>query len=160
MSDEKKNRKSMFIILTGVIISVGRIALDKICIDPINQKYILLIMAVLNYIAMGFVIYILYTGMQRKCQEKLTNSGISTGEKKQCKGIISTVSAILLIVYLILGIIYIWCLRSSGLNDVLAILALAISIANDDLINEYGILFYQMILKINALRRKIIKKVT
>ena len=60
----------------------------------------------------------------------------------------SVISMFLLVVYLLIGTLYMIVLKTSDLNDVISILALAISIATNGLIDDYSNEFYKMILKI------------
>ena len=149
-----KNKNSMFIVITGILLAVGRYTIDKVLEDTVNQQYILIIMAILNIVALGFVLLILCNGLSRDCCDRIEKAGLFTNQKRRCKRILRISSFILLFVYLVYGIIYIKKLRSAAMNDVFSILALAISIANDGIIEDYGSLFYKVVLKTSKLNIK------
>ncbi len=144
-----KSKNSMFIIITGIILAVGRYSTDKVLEDTVNQNYILIMMAIINFVALGFVLLILCNGLSKDCCSRIEKAGIFTDQKKKCKRILTGIACILLLIYLVLGVIYIKDLRSSAMNDIFSIIALSISIANDRFIQDYGSLLYKLILKLS-----------
>ena len=144
----KRQNNSMFIIITGVIIAASRLMLG--CIKDSTQKdqAVLIVMAVVNYIALGVVLLFLYNELYKRCKNKITFAGLNTAIKKKCNNVMSVISMFLLVMYLLIGTLYMIVLKTSDLNDVISILALAISIATNGLIDDYSNEFYKMILKI------------
>lgn len=151
MSNEEvhKSNNSMFIIITGILLAVGRYSIDKVFDDTVNQNYILIIMAILNFVALGFVLLILCNGLSKDCFNRIEKAGIFTDKRKKCKKILNGISLCLSLIYLVFGVIYIKNLRSSAWNDIFSIIALSISIANDGIIEDYGSLLYKLVLKIS-----------
>lgn len=149
-----KNRNSMFIIFTGIIIALGRFLLGTIK-SPLNSDdSILIIMAVVNYVALGFVLLFLYNEFCQRCKNKISTCGLGTEMKKKCNNIVFTFSTVLIIIYLLFGILYMMFFKTSGLNDVLSILALATSIATNGLVCDYGDDYYKLVLKISKTKFK------
>lgn len=146
----KKNNNSMFIVISGIIISVSRIILGKIENTPAKDLAILVIMAVINCVAFGFVILLLLNDLNEYVNEKLTKSGMETTKKKRCKRLMYITSFIFLSLYLIFGILYLLYFKSSNLNDAFSILALAISIATNGLVNGFKLTYYNIIIKLSS----------
>lgn len=146
--NNSKNRNSMFIVVTGFIISLSRILFGKIEPSLNNDNYILIIMAVVNYIALGFVLLFLYNAFCQKCKNKISSSGLDTTLKKNCNKMIFVFSSILLTLYLIVGILYMTVYKTSDLNDAISIIALAISIATNGLVDDYSDSYYKIVLRI------------
>lgn len=145
----KNNKKSnsIFIIFTGILISLSRLILERIT-DIKDNGYILVIMAVVNYVALGFVFLFLRNDFNKECMEKINSVALDTPLKKKCYFVISLLDWIFLIIYLVMGISYINYLKSSAYNDVISIIALSISIANNGLINDFANTYYKAILYI------------
>ncbi len=149
MMGNSSNKNSMFIVVTGIIIAVSRFLLGKVKnILFIKDQYVLIVMAVVNYIALGVVLLFLYNELYKRCKNKITSAGLNTAIKKKSNNVMSVISMFLLVVYLLIGTLYMIVLKTSDLNDVISILALAISIATNGLIDDYSNEFYKMILKI------------
>lgn len=148
------NKNSMFIVATGIILSIGRFLLGMIDKASEDSKAILVVMALVNYIALGVVFLFLYNEFYKKCRNKIDSSGVTTSIKKKSKKVITIFSAILTIVYLLVGIIYVAWLKTSDLNDVISILALSVSIATNGLIDNYGDDFYKLVLRITKFSLK------
>ena len=149
MMGNSSNKNLMFIVVTGIIIAVSRFLLGKVKnILFIKDQYVLIVMAVVNYIALGVVLLFLYNELYKRCKNKITFAGLNTAIKKKCNNVMSVISMFLLVMYLLIGTLYMIVLKTSDLNDVISILALAISIATNGLIDDYSNEFYKMILKI------------
>lgn len=146
MSNTDQNY-SPFIIVIGLIISIGRVILGNMNIGDAKDSVILIVMAIVNYVALGFVLLFLYNGFYNCFNFYLNKSGLTTKQKKNSCSISHIISFVLLIVYCFLGYIYITEYYNSNMNDAISIFALSISIANDGLIDKYGILFYKAIIK-------------
>lgn len=142
----------MFIIITGVIIAVGRVVLSNI--KDLPEAAVLVVMALVNYIALGFVILFLYNGIKKYCNDKIEKAGIETVIKKKRRYIIGGSSFILLCIYLIVGVLYMKVLKSGVLNDVISIIALAVSIASDGLTEDISPPFYGIVVKLSSIERK------
>lgn len=84
----KKNNNSIFIVISGIIISVSRIILGKIENAPAKDLAILIIMAVINCVAFGFVILLLFNDLNEYVNEKLTKSGMETSKKIRKNGVV------------------------------------------------------------------------
>ena len=138
------NKNSMFIVCTGIIISISRFLLGRV--TAIDTQHILIVMAVVNYVALGFVLLFLYNELNKRCKDKISFSGLDTSTKKKCNSVIFIFSAILLVLYLSFGIIYMICLKSNDLNDVISIIALSISIATNGLVDDYYNGYYRLVL--------------
>lgn len=87
----KKQYNSTFIVCTGIILAVGRIALGYIVdsssindtvINSPKEDAILIVMALVNYIAFGFVLFFLNKDSVKKFDEKINKSGLNTNQKK------------------------------------------------------------------------------
>lgn len=146
--NDLKNRNSMFIVVTGFIISLSRFLFGTIESSLNNDEYILIIMAVVNYVALGFVLLFLYNAFCQECKNKISSSGLDTTLKRKCNKLIFIISFILLILYLIVGILYMTIYKTSDLNDAISIIALAISIATNGLVDDYGHDYYKIVLRI------------
>lgn len=156
-----KSSHSLFIVFTGIIISIGRVVIEFIPSKDDNTQgadYILATMAMINFIALGLVIYFLFRDLTNIVISRISQSGISTDEKRKRRKYIKIPLFIFLFIYLIFGIIYITILRSSLLNDVMSILALALSIASNGIIDEYGDTYYKLIIKVSELNESRKKK--
>lgn len=151
--DASNNKNSMFIVFTGLIIAVGRFLLGGIDVIANDDQHILIVMALVNYIALGFVLLLLYNDFCKKCKEKINSFGIETSVKKKCNNVFFIFSAVLLSVYLIFGILYMVILKTADLNDAISILALALSIATNGLVNDYADNYYKWVLKIAKKKR-------
>lgn len=149
--NNKKSKNSMFIVFTGIIIAVCRFILGNIETATSDDSHILIVMAVVNYIALGFVLLFLYNDFCNICKENVNMRGLDSTLKKRCNLIIFICSFILLFLYLLFGILYVLVFKSSDLNDVLSIIALAISIATNGLLEEYKNSYYRFIVKISKL---------
>lgn len=144
------DKKSIFIVCTGIIISVGRclIGVKNVGVEimSINEEHILIFMAIINYVAFGVVILFLLNDLKKDCALRIDKAGLDTNKKTNCKKTMKFHSMIFMILYLGIGITYIILWKSSECNDIISILALSISIASNGLVKEYGRRFYKHIL--------------
>lgn len=139
---------SPFIVIIGLIVAIGRIAIGCIKNATSNEQTILLVMAIVNYIAFGFVLLFLYNGFYNCFIERLNSSGLNTKQKKKSRFVSHTISSICLLIYFAIGLLYVTKYYSSNFNDAISIFSLSISIANDGLIERYSQSFYKAINKI------------
>lgn len=146
--NSKKNRNSMFIVFTGIIISISRYILGTVKTSKNDDLHILIIMAVVNYVALGFVIIFLYNDFCKNCKGKISSCGLGTNFKRKCNRIVFVFSSVLLFIYLLFGILYITLFKTSDLNDVISIIALAISIASNGLVEDYSDGYYRLVIKV------------
>lgn len=134
--------KPLFIVAVGLLLALGRYLLDSISLESVNDEFILLIMAIINYIAFSVVILFLGIGVSNKCSVDINETGVSTQIKKQrikILNIVLTIACIsLMIIFIWVGFEYLMQWKSAAWNDMLAIVALAISIANDGLVEIIG----------------------
>lgn len=149
----KKN--PIFIITTGFIIAIGRLSISNIG----NSKgVILIVMAIVNYVALGFVLLFLCLDIDNYCCDKIDNAGIETKIKRARKGkrnfISSIVRILLLLLYLIIGYLYVDKFRSENINDIISIVALSISIASNGLVGELGNLYYKLVINLSTEKSK------
>lgn len=142
----KKQNNSPFIIVIGIIIAVGRFLLGTI--KRVPQNVILIVMALVNYIALSFVLLYLWNSIKDKCDCKINAAGIMTAEKEKAKLNMHIISEILLFICLIVGLIYINFFLSNTMNDVISIVALIISIASNDLEEIISARYYRILLKL------------
>lgn len=133
-----------FIIIIGILVSLGRILLKDA-----TEDNILIIMAIINYVAFGFVYLFLHVKLIDKCKKQINNSGIDTIKKTLRKAVLSIFSFLSLLIYMVFGILYISKYKSDFANDAISIFALSLSIATDNLLEGYGYLYCKVIIKIS-----------
>lgn len=150
---EKEAAKAKFILGTGIVIAAGRIAFNTL-----GEEAILVFMAIVNVVAFGFVLFILYEGIAEKCTFYIENAGILSENKKEIKTCILWFRNIWMVLYLVFGYIYVSLYGNAGINDVLSVLALVISIANDGLVDSSGKWIYKRLVWFAKLRKKYRKK--
>lgn len=150
-----RKEKGIFIIFTGILIAITRTFLNEE-----NQDDILVIMAVINYVALGFVFLFLQIKVMNNIKDNIKNSGINTTNKEIRKSIGNIGSSILLFAYFIFGYVYIGELKSAEYNDALSIFALSLSIASENLEDTLSKLFYKFIVMFSNIVYKIYSKIT
>lgn len=141
----KSQGNAGFVAITGIIIAFTRLVLGNI--NSISDDVILIIMALVNYVAFGFVLLFLHNDINNICLNNINNSGISTEEKTKAKSLIKIFSGIFLIAYFIIGILYTAFFKSNNWNDAISIVALAFSIASSGLANTYSSWYYNFLVK-------------
>ncbi|MEY8265143.1 hypothetical protein AALA79_02000 [Lachnospiraceae bacterium 64-25] len=153
----KKQNNSIFIIATGILIAISRLMLGNIENSLQKDQAVLIVMALVNYIALAFVLLFICKDLNDYCDEKINKAGISTDQKKNRKRTSLILSAIYLCVYLIVGMLYIIYFKSSDLNDAISIIALAFSIATNGLIDDFSPSYYKFIVKLSSIFTKKVK---
>lgn len=119
------NETGLFIFFTGLIIAIGRLLFSNT-----SEEEILILMAVINYIALGFVLLFLHIAILNNCKEKLNRCGFETKQKKSRQFLFNLFSVVLLFLYLIMGTLYVVYIKTTAINDAISIIALSISIAS------------------------------
>lgn len=147
MDGKEKVINSVFILAVGCLIGLGRIILGYIAKD--NEQAITFVMAIVNYVALGFVLLFLYNGFTNDFNGRIEKAGLNSAVKKRRKGMKHIIDLILVGVYFVGGMLYIGKLYNADGNDVLSIIALAISIGNDGLIEYFGGDFFKMIKRLS-----------
>lgn len=148
----REKGSSRFVVIVGIIIAFGRILLGGI--DELPEMAMLIIMALVNYIALSFVLLYLCIDISNVCQKKTEKSGLATQEKNRILAINKVVSGILLLTCLVLGICYVLFFISGTMNDAISILALAVSIASNELAEFLGSRYYKVLVKIAKWKKK------
>lgn len=144
----------MFIIITGILIAVGRLILGRIENSSQKDQAVLIVMALVNYIALAFVFMFMCKDLNDYCNEKIDKAGIDTDQKRYRKRIAFILSVIYLCIYLIMGLLYILFFKSGDLNDAISIIALALSIATNGLRDAFGPFYYKFIIKLSSVFKK------
>lgn len=147
-NSEKPNNNAPFVIVIGLIVSIGRIVLGNIGDGIDYDKLILIVMAIVNYVAFGFVLLFLYNGFFQRFKYRLNESGLNTKQKRNSLLVSHMLSSVCLIAYFLIGCLYICKFYNSNYNDAISIFALAVSIAQDGLIEKYDKNFYKFINKL------------
>lgn len=159
----KKQYNSTFIVCTGIILAIGRIALGYIVdnssindtvINSPKEDAILIVMALVNYIAFGVVLFFLNKDFVKKFDERINKSGLNTNQKKDRNKAKSKLFSLFFLIYFFLGVIYVLYLKSNDLNDAISILALAISIASNGLVEDYSTQYFNYIKKSSEKNQK------
>ena len=154
MAEKRIGLNSIFIIFTGLLIAIGRLSLGTLVSE--TDISILLVMAIVNYVAFGFVLLFIGKDINRLCLEKINKAGLETSQKRNRRKIIIFLSIIYLILYFICGTSYILYLRSTSMNDAISIIALAVSIASDGITNSFSPVYYNFITKVESWNIKLI----
>lgn len=154
MSDTKEisvllsRDNGIFIVLTGIIIACGRILFDEKQADDI-----LIVMAIINYVALGFVLLFLHIKILDNCYSRIVSAGVDTNEKKSRKKVLNICSFIFFLIYLLAGSLYITVFKSAKFNDAISIFALALSIATDNITIGLSDSFYRLIVNISKYKK-------
>lgn len=146
MDKSSYNQKhySLLTIVIGIIVAIGRIELNSN-----NEEDITTIMAVVNIVAFGFVFIIFSCDVYNLVKDRILKSGKNTKDKKYLKIILEIVFLIFLGIFAYFGIKYVASYRCATYNDVISIIALALSIANDGFVKCVENPTYQFICLIN-----------
>ncbi|MBD5395900.1 MAG: hypothetical protein HDR71_16935 [Lachnospiraceae bacterium] len=153
-----KRKNSMFIVIIGFIIAVSRLLLGNLKLKYYRELVVLIIMAAVNYVALGFVFLFLNNDLCNYCELKINNPGLDTKQRKTRKKALHILSGILLFIYFVLGLLYVVFAKSANLNDAISIVALSISIAANGLVDEFGESYYKFIIFLSNINFKNVKK--
>ncbi len=145
----QKRTSGIFIIITGILIAIGRILLNDN-----NSLDLLTVMAIINFIALGFVFLFLVNNLVYNCKRRIDNSGLDSKEKRSRLSMLNFISLIFLTLYLILGILYITKFKANKYNDAISIFALALSIATDNIVDGFTTSIYNMTKKLSSFLKK------
>lgn len=143
---KSNNKISLIMIIAGVIISVVRASLEGN--SEYSESVVLVFMAAVNALALCVVLACLFYGLKNKCEKQINSSGIATTRKKKCRHYIMIANSIFLILICVVAFMYVWKWKTTVGNDIMSIIALAISIANDRVIEDYNRAVYSFLLKI------------
>ncbi len=134
-------KNSIFLIAIGILISIFRLSIEGN--EHINLVYI---MAFINIIAFDYVILLITIDIKEIVKQKLSISYLTSEQKKIYEKRINLLFIIFyFLTFVLFSIIYVIYLRSSSLNDVLAIMALMISISQNQISEFIGDLIYKLI---------------
>lgn len=129
--ESKQRFYSFFIVIIVIIVAYGRIQ-----IDSKSETDIVIIMSVVNIVAMGFVLFFFINDLRKSCTARIKQSGIDTKTKKRMYIMLSALVIIFLFFYSYFSILYLRKFKNAAYNDVLSIIALSVSIANNGLIED------------------------
>ena len=145
---------SIFIIGTGIIAAIARGCFELLNKGEQKDEAILIIMALINCIALGFVFLILFNDLMKICETKIQGAGLLSKEKAGTKLYLKIMFSIPLILYVICGGLYVCKWKSVCANDIMAVIALSVSIANDRLAEELAEPMYIIARKIYNIRTR------
>lgn len=137
----KKNNGS-YIISTGILVGISRLLLSTIE----DSNVILIFMAAVNYIALFLVINDIRHNVVSYCIDRINSSGCDTENKKLLKTKLQLPVCIFIGIYLILGVLYIKCFKTTDLNDFISIIALSLSIATVELTDSIQKKCYKLLI--------------
>ncbi len=125
---EKENQKSsLFVIGIGIVISIVRFIIR-------NSNDLITIMAAVNIFALIFVLWVLLEEVKMQSFSQIDNFIITTERKKYFKFILKIINgAVLVFIIAIIAYVFLIKYRSNTGNDIMAILALCISIETNRL---------------------------
>lgn len=125
---EKENLKSsMFVLGIGVVMSIVRFIIR-------GSNDLITIMAAVNIFALTFVLWVLLEETKRQSFNQIDKFSIAEERKKHFKFILKIIySLVLLMIFLIITYTFLYKYRSNTGNDIMAILALCISIETSQL---------------------------
>ena len=131
---------SPFLILVGILACVVRFH-----IADSGEENLLAIMAMINIVALDYVILILTQDARRLVIDSLKISQFSEDTLKKCVTKLNIYYGLFyLLVFGVFGFIYVNCLYSSEGNDAVSIMALVISISSDRLSKHLGHFIYAL----------------
>ncbi len=129
---------SPFLLFVGLLACVVRFF-----IADIADEKLLIIMAMINIVAFDYVILILFQDAKKIVIDKMNKSQITEKMKKDNnKKLNIFYFAFYIFIFVVVGFVYVFFLRSSALNDSISIMALVISISSDKLSSMLGNVFY------------------
>lgn len=145
-SEHSSNQKhnSLLTIVIGIIVAIGRIKLNEQ-----NESDIVIIMAVVNVVALSFVLIILFNDIYNSVHKNILDFGTSNSNIKIMKIILEILFILLLCIFGLLGAKYVIEFRNATYNDAMSIIALAISIANDGFVQCVNDPFYRFICELS-----------
>lgn len=127
---EKENPKSsLFVLGIGTVMSIVRFIIR-------NSNDLTTIMSAVNIFALIFVLWILLEEIKIKSFNQIDKFSIAEERKKHFNFILKVINALaLIVIFLIIAYIFLYKYRSNTGNDIMAILALCISIETTRLSN-------------------------
>lgn len=119
---KEDNKSSLFVLGIGAVISIVRYLLR-------GSTDLTLIMASVNIFALIFVIWTLIEDIKNNLYTKIEEFKVSDDKKHKIKNVITfSRSIIIILCFIIIVIFFLFKFRSSTGNDIMAIIALCISI--------------------------------
>lgn len=134
-------KNSIFLIALGILISIFRFN-----IEGIENIDLIFVMALINTVAFDYVILLIIIDTRKITIQKLSKSSLPTEQKKLCEKRLNILLSICsILIFVIFSILYVVFLKSSSLNDILSIMALMISISQDQISKNIGKFIYSKI---------------
>lgn len=131
---------SPFLLIVGILACVVRFY-----IAGSSEENLLAIMAMINIVALNYVILILTQDARHIVLHKLSKSQFPKRKQKRCITILNICYGILyFLVFVVFGFLYVKFLHSSAGNDSISIMALVISISSDRLSKHLGNFIYEL----------------
>lgn len=100
----------------------------------IDEKDIILFMSIINVIALGLVIVTVLEQITQKCKACTEKMGYNTSIKEEVRKKVKRLNILIMLLYVATGILIMSLGSNAVCNDVISIIALAISIINIDII--------------------------
>lgn len=127
---KKENQKSsLFVLGIGIIMSIVRFIIR-------NSTDLTTVMAAVNIFALIFVLWLLLEEIKIQSFNQIDEFLIAPERKNHFKFILKVINALIIIViFLIIAYVFLYKYRSNTGNDIMAILALCISIETTRLSN-------------------------
>ena len=145
---------AVYIISIGIFSAIARACLELLDRSKQKDEAILVTMSLINCVALGFVIVVLLSDLRRSCAQRIQKAGLLSGEKKNLIFWMKVILAIPIVIYILCGSLYMYIWKSTCVNDIMSVIALSISIANDKLADELGVSVYMAAKRINKLRTR------
>lgn len=118
---------SPFLLIVGLLACIVRFS-----IISIEEKYLLLIMAMINIVALDYVLLILFQDAKKLVKEKMENNHMPPQrQKRNIRKLDICYSIFYFIIFVVIGVIYVCFFHSSACNDAISIMALVTSISSN-----------------------------
>ena len=142
MSQLPKNQQhnSLLTLTIGIMVAVGRAYLSDNTPDDLTT-----IMSIVNIVAFGFVITLMLNDIYNAVNIRISDSGKSTKSKQKLKFLLEVFFLCTFTLFSIIGINYIINHRNTTSNDIISIIALSFSIANDGFVQLVENPLYKLI---------------
>ena len=120
--EKESPKSSLFVLGIGIVMSIVRFIIR-------GSSDLIIIMAAVNIFALIFVLWVLLEETKTHSFNQIDKFFIAPERKKRIKFILKVIFALaILIVFIIITYVFLFKYRSSTGNDIMAILALCISI--------------------------------
>ena len=132
---------SPFLLIVGVLACIVRFY-----ISGIPEDNLIMIMALINIVALDYVILILFQDAKKNIIEKLSKNNYTEKMTKTANTKMNILYFFLyVIIFALFNYIYFFHLRSASWNDSISIMALVISISSDRLSIHIGNIIYKIL---------------